>query len=119
MILRLCYSLLLLGAVIGCNGIPYRIDIDQGNLIDAKTLEKIRIGMSKTDVQETIGTPLLTDVFNTNRWYYVQYYKAGKNQNVQKNHIALLFTDGLLSAIEKGPLSTIKTDALPYGDGLK
>lgn len=48
----------------------YRIDIQQGNLITQEQLAKVKPGMSRLDVRNLLGTPLLQDVFNTNRWDY-------------------------------------------------
>ena len=55
----------------GCAGFGvHRIDIQQGNLVTTEQLAKVKTGMSKLDVRTTLGTPLLQDVFNGNRWDY-------------------------------------------------
>lgn len=98
-----------------CSGIPYRIDIDQGNLISQQSLSQLSIGMSKNEVQYAIGTPLLNDIFHKNRWDYVQYYKNGRTQAVQEGDVSLYFTNGLLSKIDAESMTEIQAEPLPYG----
>lgn len=50
---------------------PYRIDIVQGNVVTKEQLARIRPGMSRVQVRDTLGSPLLTDLFHANRWDYV------------------------------------------------
>ena len=47
---------------------PYKMDIQQGNVVTSEMLLKLRPGMSKSQVQFIMGTPLLVDSFHTNRW---------------------------------------------------
>lgn len=113
-------TLLLLTAVsmtaIGCSGFPYRIDVDQGNIIDAQSLSRLQVGMSKEEVERNIGSPLLKDMFHRNRWDYVQYYKNGRTQAIQHGKVSLFFTNGLLSQIQRGNIKPVEVEALPYGD---
>lgn len=50
----------------------YKMDVQQGNALSAEMIRKLRVGMSKQQVQETLGTPTLTHIFDKNRWDY--YY---------------------------------------------
>ncbi len=108
----------LLGALalsVGCGHMPYRIDVDQGNIIAKKDLERISIGMSKAEVQQALGTSLLTDVFHNNRWDYVQYYKNGRTQEVQEGKVSLYFSNGRLSQVRtEEMLDELKTEPVPY-----
>lgn len=62
----------------GCAGYGvYRIDLQQGNLITQEQLAKIKPGMSRLDVRNALGTPLLQDVFNANRWDF--YFSDDRN----------------------------------------
>jgi outer membrane protein assembly factor BamE len=64
----------------GCAGFGvHRIDIQQGNLVTQEQLAKVKTGMSRLDVRNALGTPLLQDVFNGNRWdYYFSLDQATK-----------------------------------------
>jgi outer membrane protein assembly factor BamE len=50
---------------------PYRIDIVQGNVVTKEQLAQLRPGMSRNQVRDVLGTPLLTDPFHANRWDYI------------------------------------------------
>lgn len=51
--------------------IVYRIDVPQGNYLEAATVKQLQVGMTAQQVQYLLGTPVLLEPFNANRWYYV------------------------------------------------
>lgn len=50
---------------------PYRIDIVQGNVVTKEQLALVRPGMTRVQVRDMLGSPLLTDPFHADRWDYV------------------------------------------------
>jgi outer membrane protein assembly factor BamE len=50
---------------------PYRIDIVQGNVVTKEQIALIKPGMSRTQVRDLLGSPMVTDVFHADRWDYV------------------------------------------------
>ena len=61
----------------GCSYIPtlpYKIDIQQGNVVTEEMVEKLKPGMSRSQVRFVLGTPLITDVFHADRWDYFYYF---------------------------------------------
>ena len=50
---------------------PYRIDIVQGNVVTKEQAALVKPGMSRTQVRDILGSPLLTDAFHADRWDYV------------------------------------------------
>ncbi len=108
-----CLYLALASAVGGC-GFPYRIDVEQGNVVTQKDLNRLSIGMSKPQVQSILGTSLLQDTFHKDRWDYQQRYKNGKTNQWEKSKVVLYFNNGLLSRIEKDGYASIKTEPVPY-----
>jgi len=50
---------------------PYRIDIVQGNVVTKEQLALVKPGMSRVQVRDLLGSPLLTDPFHGDRWDYV------------------------------------------------
>lgn len=50
---------------------PYRADVIQGNFISSEQVALLRPGLSRTEVRNLLGTPLLTSVFHADRWDYV------------------------------------------------
>lgn len=67
-------SLLLLG---GCSNWIYRIDIPQGNYLDQRDIDKLRVEMTKEQVEFVLGKPIVKDSFNSDSWYYVYRIKRG------------------------------------------
>lgn len=50
---------------------PYRADVIQGNFISSEQVAQLRPGLSRTEVRNLLGTPLLASVFHADRWDYV------------------------------------------------
>jgi len=94
-------------AITGCSKIEdgslkpplvYRIDIQQGNVVDQSMVNKLRVGMDKKQVRFIMGTPLLMDPFHDERWEYLYTYQEG-GEDRQKRHITLFFEDEKLAYI--------------------
>lgn len=78
---------------------PYKIDIQQGNVVTQEMVAKLKPGMTKAQVRFILGTPLITDAFHAHRWDYVyRYQKAGKLTEERK--LALFFDRELLQRVE-------------------
>ncbi|MBA2965640.1 MULTISPECIES: outer membrane protein assembly factor BamE [Ramlibacter] len=50
---------------------PYKVEVVQGNFVSSEQVELLKPGMSRQQVRELLGTPLLTSVFHADRWDYV------------------------------------------------
>nr|WP_285817699.1 outer membrane protein assembly factor BamE [Echinimonas agarilytica] len=86
----------------GCsflNSLVYKIDIPQGNFIDEKQVEKLRVGMTKEQVKFVLGTPMVNNAFNTKNWNYQYRYKTGKGQLIEKRLVAKFDENELLTEI--------------------
>ncbi|MGH1441561.1 MAG: outer membrane protein assembly factor BamE [Cellvibrionaceae bacterium] len=71
----------------------YRLDIPQGNLVDSENVEQVQIGMEPRQVRYLLGTPLVTDTFNQNRWDY--FYSVNKQgEQTVEHHLSILFDQG-------------------------
>lgn len=76
----------------------YKLEVQQGNLISQKSISSLKRGMKKQQVQSLIGTPLLKDNFNSNRWDYVFYHNKQRNKK-NPSSITLLFKNDVLVSI--------------------
>lgn len=65
-------------------GCVYRIEIQQGNYVTQDQVQKLKPGMTRTEVRQALGTPLLQDVFHADRWDYYFSQVRGKNPNDRK-----------------------------------
>jgi len=76
----------------------YRIDIQQGNIIEQEMLDKLKPGMDKNQVRFIMGTPALVDPFHTDRWEYIfTYSKRGKQR--EQRHVTLYFENEKLAYV--------------------
>jgi outer membrane protein assembly factor BamE len=50
----------LLQALLG-TGCVYRMDIQQGNLLDAEQIDQVEVGMTRSQVRFLLGTPMVID----------------------------------------------------------
>jgi outer membrane protein assembly factor BamE len=72
---------------------PYVPDIVQGNFISSEQYSKLTVGMSREQVRQILGTPLLADYFHANRWDYVFEYKRAR-QVIGKERRVTVFFEG-------------------------
>lgn len=98
----LIYNLLTLLLTLSACSV-YRIDINQGNILETEQIEKLKIGMNEQQVIFVMGTPLLKDPFHPNRWDYISAEKKPGKPVVQQR-LTLYFADGKLSQIDKSEL---------------
>jgi outer membrane protein assembly factor BamE len=54
---------------------PYKIDVIQGNFISKEQVELLKPGMTRAQVKDVLGTPLVSSVFHADRWDYVFTFK--------------------------------------------
>ena len=87
--MRATIVVLLCGLTLGACSI-HRVDIQQGNMIDAAQLEKLKVGMDKNQTRFVMGTPLITDPFHDNRWDYV-YRRRNEAGDVELKRVSVFF----------------------------
>ena len=74
----------------------YKPDIQQGNLITAKMISELQPGMTKREVSRILGSPLINDPFNKDRWDFYYSMKDGKTGQAEQVLTSLIFKDDLL-----------------------
>lgn len=50
---------------------PYKVAVVQGNFVSREQMEALKPGMSRAQVKDILGSPLLASVFHADRWDYV------------------------------------------------
>ncbi len=71
----------------------YTPDIEQGNSLDHKTYNKIHKGMSRSDVEKKLGSPVLNNTFNTNEYDYVYTFRPGNGKTRVENFVVSFKND--------------------------
>lgn len=101
--LTYCAAALLLA---GCSYVPsipfigaHRIDIQQGNYVTQDMVNKLKPGMTRSQVRFALGTPLVADPFHPDRWDYVYVYES-KGRLVAKRRVVVVFKNDVLERIE-------------------
>jgi outer membrane protein assembly factor BamE len=84
---------------------PYRIDIQQGNVITQEQLARVKPGMNRLQVRDVLGSPLLTDVFHSDRWDYIFTLRQSGRES-QRRNVVLVFNGDVLKSIEAPELPT-------------
>jgi outer membrane protein assembly factor BamE len=84
---------------------PYRIDIQQGNVVTQEQLARLKPGMNRLQVRDVLGTPLLTDAFHTDRWDYI-FTLRQTGRPLQRRNVVLVFDGDVLKSIDAPELPT-------------
>ena len=85
---------------------PFKLEIQQGNVVTSKMLLQLRPGMTKSQARYIMGTPLIVDSFHTNRWDYIfQLRQSGKI--TEQKRVVLEFENELLKVV--------RGDVMPAG----
>jgi len=87
--------LLLLTATLGACGFigfpgVYRIDVEQGNIVTQEQIDQLQPGMSRRQVRFLLGTPLVEDTFNPDRWEY-SYSKRNGLKVLAQSKLTVIF----------------------------
>lgn len=88
----------LLALLLG-GGCVYKMDITQGNHVDAETIAKIEPGMSRSQVRLILGTPVVADPFHANRWDYVYYHRNGRSGKTERRRFEVYFDGDVVERV--------------------
>ncbi len=78
----------------------YRIDVQQGNNIDAVAVGRLKLGMTRDQVRFVLGTPLVTDVFHVDRWDYVYHRQRTATAPIEARRLTVFFQSDRLQRVE-------------------
>jgi outer membrane protein assembly factor BamE len=78
---------------------PYKVEVVQGNFVSKEQVQALKPGMSRTQVRDTLGTPLVTSVFHSGRWDYVFTLKRHGVQE-QARRLTVFFKGDVLDHVE-------------------
>lgn len=88
-------TLTLAGIVSGCHSpllSVHKIDVQQGNAISQDAVDQLKVGMTDEQVRFLLGSPLVTDLFRSDRWDYVSYFKPGHGP-LEERRLTVFFDD--------------------------
>ena len=90
-------------ALSGCSGIGfpgvYLINIDQGNIVDQEMVDQLKPEMTRRQVRFLLGTPIVEDTFNNDRWDYIRLVRRG-NDTLLRRRLTVVFENDVLVDVE-------------------
>ena len=81
-------------------GCVYRMDIQQGNYLDGHDVRQLKVGMTRVQVRYLLGTPMVKDVFDHDRWDYVYYFKRGYVDKPIESRVTVFFHGNKVSRFQ-------------------
>ena len=97
---------------------PYRMDIVQGNFVSSEQAAALRPGMSRAQVRDILGTPLVASVFHADRWDYIFTFRR-QGVEPQSRKLAVFFKGDVLERVEADSLPTEAEFAASVDPGRK
>jgi outer membrane protein assembly factor BamE len=79
----------------------YRIDIQQGNLLEEDVIDQVEVGMTRSQVQFLLGSPMVQDSFHPDRWDYTYYFQSGRTRDIERRWFIVFFQDDRVVSLEK------------------
>lgn len=90
---------------------PYKINVQQGNFLEEREVDQVQPGMTRSQVRFLLGTPMVEDIFNSNRWDYIYYLKVGRTGEIYTRHFIVFFEGDEAVKIEKPTSENLASDS--------
>lgn len=84
---------------------PFKVEVVQGNFVSREQVAALHPGMSRTQVRDLLGTPLIADAFHKDRWDYVFTIRR-QGVDAQQRRLAVHFKDDSLVRFEGDEMPT-------------
>lgn len=91
-------SLLVVAVLAGC---VYRVDVQQGNLLEYTDIQAVKPGMTRSQVRFLLGTPVVEDPFHQDRWDYIYYFRKGRGKRADRRWLIVYFQDDTVTEIRR------------------
>jgi outer membrane protein assembly factor BamE len=86
---------------------PYKIDIQQGNVVTQEMVAKLKAGLTRSQVRFVLGSPLVTDMFHSDRWDYI-YLLQRQGKTDDRRRLTVIFDGDKLLRLEGDVVLTDK-----------
>jgi outer membrane protein assembly factor BamE len=77
------------------------MNIQQGNFLEARTVNQLQVGMTRSQVRYLLGTPMVPDAFDKERWDYLYYFKKGRWRKPEERHLIVYFHEDKVDKFER------------------
>lgn len=83
----------------------YKAEIQQGNVVTQEMIDKLKPGMTRSQVKFVLGTPLVTDLFHPMRWDYYYYLRPANTKTAEAQRLTVIFKNDLLTTVHEDALT--------------
>src|ERR1700753_1423299 len=90
---KLLLTLALGAACAASSGCVYRMNIQQGKYLEGRTVDQLQVGMTRSQVRYLLGTPMVPDAFDKQRWDYLYFFKKGRWKRPEERHLVVWFKE--------------------------
>jgi outer membrane protein assembly factor BamE len=81
--------------------------IQQGNFLDANQVAQLETGMTRSQVSFLLGTPMVPNGFNNDRWDYYYFIKVGrKASGTESKRLTVWFKDDKVDHVDRSDAPT-------------
>jgi outer membrane protein assembly factor BamE len=85
--------ILLAAVAFAASGCVYKMNIQQGNYLVAESVSQLKEGMTRSQVRFLLGTPMVPDAFNDDRWDYYYFFSSKRYKQPLKRRLTVYFAD--------------------------
>ena len=93
-------TILLAAGALLSSGCVYKMNIQQGNYLVADSVSQLKEGMTRSQVRFLLGTPMVPDAFNDDRWDYYYFFSSQKFKEPLKRRLTVYFEDDKVQRFE-------------------
>ncbi len=94
------FAILAICSVLTLGGCVYQQTIQQGNYLDPDAVQQLQMGMTRSQVRFLLGTPMLPDAFDRDRWDYVYYLQVGRAEKPEQWRLTVWFDGDKVTKID-------------------
>jgi len=77
-----------------------KVEVQQGNVVTQEMIDKLKPGMTPSQVRFVMGTPLIVDPFHQDRWDYYYYLRRSNETSGESQRVTVVFKKELLIAVQ-------------------
>ena len=93
-------TILLAAGALLSSGCVYKMNIQQGNYLVADSVSQLKEGMTRSQVRFLLGTPMVPDAFDDDRWDYYYFFSSQKFKEPLKRRLTVYFEDDKVQRFE-------------------
>jgi outer membrane protein assembly factor BamE len=93
-------TILLAAGALLASGCVYKMNIQQGNYLVAESVSQLKEGMTRSQVRFLLGTPMVPDAFDEDRWDYLYFFSSQRIKEPLKRRLTVYFADDKVQRFE-------------------